>query len=137
MIQDQSILQDVRAEWAFVRRAQNMMALGHNSSLVGGFPTTQDFKNATYSLCLLFAFSVLERVLAQLKNEGMFSCGSRQLGCLMAASRSNLAWVDYALVDQARVARNRVAHHYEWPDRIDCWKYLDAIEAELKAWQIV
>lgn len=137
MIQDQSVLQNVRAEWAFVRRAQNMMALGHNASIVGGFPTTEDFKNASYSLCLLFAFSVLERVLIQLRDEGMFNCTSGQVGTLMAASRSNLAWVNFALVDEAREARNKVAHHYRWPERRDCWRYLDAIEAELKAWQII
>ena len=55
----------------------------------------------------------------------------------MSSSQSALPWQNYALVDEARNRRNDIAHRREIFERGDCWKYVDAIEVELRKWRIV
>lgn len=55
----------------------------------------------------------------------------------MDKSKSALPWQDYALVEQAKVDRNRIAHDGVLFSKADCLKYVGAVEAELKAWGIV
>jgi hypothetical protein len=50
---------------------------------------------------------------------------------------SIVPWQDYALVDQARNSRNQIAHQRAVIERAETWRFIDAIEVELRAWQIV
>jgi hypothetical protein len=104
---------------------------------IGGVGTSHNFKNLTYCLWLLFAFTVLERVLLQLRREGAFTSKSSQLGHLMEGSRKALPWSDFDLVDEARDRRNDVAHRLTVLERADTWRYVDAIETELRAWAVL
>ena len=67
----------------------------------------------------------------------MFASKDDKLKEMMKKSRHILPWQDYATVDEGREKRNGVAHRREILERASCWKYLDAIEAELVSWGIV
>jgi hypothetical protein len=139
MIRDPTALADAQAEWALVRATRERIGANLAASHVGigAMGTSHAFKNLAYTLWLLFAFSVLERVLIQLHSEGKFTSRSMQLGALMDASKSSLPWQDFALVDEARAKRNDVAHRMAVLGRGDTWRYVEAIEIELRAWAIV
>ena len=94
MIQDEATLTELRSEWATVVVARNMVArnLAASSFGIGSIGPSHIFRNFAYSLCLLFAFSVLEHVLLQLRDEGAFSSKTTQLGDLMHASKDALTW---------------------------------------------
>lgn len=136
MIRDFDVLQNVREEWKTVRATWDMLAANIVFSFSGGGYVSHEFRCVAYSLTLLFGFTVLEHVLQQLQSEGQFSCKSISVSKLMIASQNSLPWVDYSLVDEARKRRNDIAHRQQWIEIDDCKKYLDAIENELRAWNI-
>lgn len=139
MITDPVVLADLQAAWATVRSSQDRVArnLAAGSGGIGSIGVSHEFRNLAYALCLLFAFSVLEQVLLALRDQGTFGSQRSQLGSLMAASRAVLPWHDYPLVDQGRDSRNQIAHQRALIERAETWRFIDAIEAELRAWQIV
>ena len=137
MIHDANVLQKVRDEWKTVRATWDMVAANIVFSFAGGGYVSHDFRCVAYSLTLLFGFTVLEHVLQQLRDEGRFSCNSFFVGKLMSASQNSLPWIDYALVDEARRRRNDIAHRQQWIEIDDCKRYLDAIESELRGWNIL
>lgn len=106
-------------------------------SFAGGGYVSHDFRCVAYSLTLLFSFTVLEHVLQQLRDEGRFTCKSNLVGNLMIASKKSLPWKDFILVDEARGRRNDIAHRQQWVEIDDCKKYIDAIENELRGWNIL
>jgi len=138
MISDEHTLENIRKSWSTVRYTWEMV----RTNIVFGFATggiqSPAFKDFSYNLTVLFAFSVLEETLLQLRDEGRFLCKSGKLSALMEASqKANTPWVNYALVDEGRNKRNDIAHHRMWLPSSDCLKYVDAIEAELIRWNIV
>ena len=137
MIADAAVLQNVRDEWAIVRKTWDMMSANIKWAFARGGYTSPTFRSAAYSLTLLFAFTVLEHVLQQLCKEEYFDCKSQNVGPLMNKSQSSLVWIDYQLVDEARKRRNDIAHHQIWIQTADCKRYLDAIETELRGWKIL
>jgi hypothetical protein len=138
MIKDQAKLLDYQKDWNGVRDFQNKIQRHLNAASIGiGGLVTHDLKNISHNLVLLFAFSVLEDVLKQLRDEGKFKERSNMVGKLMCASRLVISWSDYALVDEARDKRNGIAHDQNLISRGDCWKYIDAIETELVSWRII
>jgi hypothetical protein len=52
-------------------------------------------------------------------------------------SQDALKWVNYPLIKEIVNHRNDLAHRAVFVPRGDCWRYIDAIEAELVAWGIV
>ena len=138
MIRDATALGEVRAEWQYVTGARDLIArnLAAAHPGISGMGQSHEFRNLSYNLCLLFAYSVLERVLRELRDEGIFS-SSKELGALMANSKTVLPWQDYSKADEGRERRNDVAHRRHILERADCWKYIDAIEDELVAWGVV
>ncbi|MCB0027240.1 MAG: hypothetical protein KDE28_04995 [Anaerolineales bacterium] len=139
MIQNKIELNILRSEWASVRAFQSKIQRHLNASSIGigSGGSTHELRNISHNLTLLFAFSVLEKALKQMKIEGLISAKRDSLGALMSASRNHISWLDYPLVDQARGDRNLVAHEQQLIERGTCWCYLDAIEAELVAWQVL
>jgi hypothetical protein len=137
MIQDPVILKEITDDWYGVRRLQAMITTNLNFGFARGAVWTDDFANICHSLLLPFAFSVLERTLQQIRDEGLFPCRSNQFGSLMKASRPALQWTDFVLVDEARERRNELAHEQRVVPRADVWRYLDAIERELILWRIL
>lgn len=139
MIADQTVLADIQADWRVVRSSQDRVArnLAAGMSGIGGIGQSHEFRNFAHALCLFFAFSVLEKVLLELRDQGKFGCQRSQLQELMRVSASVLPWHNYTLVDQGRISRNKIAHEQAVIERSEIWRFIDAIEMELKAWSIV
>lgn len=138
MIRDAAIKQEIREDWDGVRMFQSRLQAHLNIS--GGMDSTgatHQLRNISHNLTLLFAFSVFERTLKQLKDEGIYQERSNFLKKLMISSKNNLNWKNYSLVDEAREERNKIAHQQEVLERGKCWEYIDAIEEELLSWNII
>ena len=90
----------------------------------------------SYNLPLVLAYGVLDRVLNKLSDQGAFP-KEWNLGPKMATSQNVLPWQNYDLVDNGRVARNDLAHKAKLSSKADCLRFINAIEAELKAWGII
>ena len=138
MIKNVTLKKKIQKDWDGVRKFQSMIQAHLNASggIIGGGATHQ-LRNISHNLMLLFAFSVLETALKQLRDEGAFAGNSNSLKRLMYSSKNNLTWIDFKLIDEARDKRNKVAHQQKTLSRADCWKYIDAIEKELVSWNIV
>ena len=137
MIIDVAVLKDVRKEWATVMATRNMIKSNIVFAFAGGGYISPQFRSLAHSMTLLFGFTVLEHVLVQLRDEGHFKCSSPFVGPLMDASKSNITWTNFDLVEEARTKRNEIAHNQQWIEINDTARYLDAIETELKDWAII
>lgn len=139
MIKDQAKLTDYQKEWNTVREFQNKIQRHLNATMigVGAIGASHELRDISHNLVLLFAFSVLEDVLKQLKDEGKFNAKKNGLKCLMDSSKNSLPWQDFVSVDEAREKRNSLAHDQILLPREKCWCYVDAIEAELISWNVV
>jgi hypothetical protein len=104
-------------------------------SFGGVFPFV--LSNAAHNLPFIHAYAALNDVLEQLADEGHFNCKSIFLGELLKRSEQALRWEDFALVSAGAACRNDVAHRGQLLDRADCWKYVDAVKAELSAWAVL
>ncbi len=140
MIKDKTELENIRKEWIGVREFQAKIQRHLNVGSVGGMfgcGSTHELRNISHNLILLFGFSVLEKVLNQMRSEGFFNAPNTNLGTLMYESKKNLTWINFSLVDQARNDRNELAHDQKIFNRGKCWNYIDAIETELISWKIL
>ena len=92
MIMDPTILKQIKEEWDGVRLFQSKIQRHLNvaGGIIGG-GSTHDLRNISHNLTLLFAFSVLERTLKQLKSEGVFSAKSNGLENLMLGVKIQVA----------------------------------------------
>lgn len=132
MLKDCARQVEFQKEWNYVREFQcNLQA--HLNAANGA---THKLREVTHNILLLFAFSVFENVLLQLKHEGTFTSKDNKLGSLMHGSKNNLTWVNFKLVDEAREKRNGITHDKNIISRKDCWEYIDAIENELFGWGV-
>jgi len=132
------VLQEIRENWNGVEALRSKLQLSAYASVgfVGGlYPF--ELSKAAHNLPFIHAFSVLNETLISLSNEGVFTCKSIMLGRLLDASRSTLHWNDYVMIKNGVSFRNNVAHRGELLERDECWKYIDAIRAELASWSIV
>ncbi len=138
MIRDPTIKQQVQEEWDGVRSFQSILQARLNApGGLAGIGASHGLRNISHCLILLFAFSILEKVLKQLRDEGMFRQQDNRLGKLMYSSKRSVPWRNFPLVDKAREDRNRVAHRQEILERADSWNYIDGIEAELLSWKVI
>lgn len=138
MIHDAIALAEVQQSWAGVEvlRARLQRSAFASVGFLGGvFPFV--LSNAAQNLPFIHAYAVLNDVLEQLADEGRFSCKSIFLGELLKKSEKALPWRDFALVADGAGRRNDVAHRGQLLDRGDCWRYVDAVKAELSGWGIV
>jgi len=55
----------------------------------------------------------------------------------MFASKGPISWKDYALVDKAKCARNKLAHEARLVSRVQALTFIKAIEDELRAWGVI
>ena len=138
VVSDEAVLDRVRRTWYTARLLQEGVKANLDAGMsgTGGVPQTMAFADLSHSLVLLFAFSVLEDLLKQVKKEHELNCRS-QLKPMMKASRSVLPWANFDTVDEGRECRNRLAHEQVIPPRKESWKYIEAIEAEFIAWEIL
>jgi hypothetical protein len=142
MITDPKALEDLRVSWDGVRllRLKIYRAITGSATLPGSF--TVFIADAAHNLPFLQACAVLNDVLAQLRDEQHFRCGRlgndrTPLGALVRDSEHALPWRNYPLIKEAKCCRNALAHRAKIIPHADCWRYIDAIEAELVQWGIV
>lgn len=138
MIQDNVKKQEIEDDWRGVRAFQSRIQVHLNiAGGEGAVGATHQLRNISHNLVLLFAFSVLETTLKQLRDEKAFEEKRNGLKALMYSSKTNLSWQDFDLIDTARDERNKVAHEQKILERAECWKYIDGIESELVLWSVV
>ncbi len=141
MIKDKRKLQEYQDEWKGVRSFQAKVQRHLNVPSMGlGGSSTHELRNISHNLVLLFAFSVFENVLRQLKCEGKIETSSERLCKIMKASKSAesaVQWSNYDKIVEVHKERNNVAHEQKIIEREKCWEYIDAIESELVGWQIL
>ena len=138
MIRDPTALAEVQQSWAGVealRARLKVSAFASVGALGGSFPFS--LANAAHNLPFIHAYAVLNDTLEQLAAEGHFSCKSIFLGELLKQSEKALLWQDFALVSLGASRRNDVAHRGQLVERGDCWKFVDAVKAELSAWGVI
>ncbi len=139
MIRDAVVLSEIRRSWAGLELLRDRLkgsAFASMSGIGGRFPFL--LADAAHNLPFIHACATLNDVLEQLRDEGHFTCRSRFLGALVEASEAKIAWRDYRLIkDEVVKRRNGVAHHAELLGRGDCWKYVEAVKAELCGWGVL
>jgi hypothetical protein len=137
MITDSVALGEIRESWQGVDRLRDKL----QRALLGSFAQGASFAifaaDAAHNLPFIHACAVLNDVLAQLRQEGHFQSNSIFLGALLSASKAKLPWKNFAVIEEAVARRNDVAHRAEILARGDCWRYIDAIKAELVSWSIL
>lgn len=137
MVLDPKARFEFAQEWAAVR---TLCAGSHRQYQIGGGPFINETPpESFYNLPFLLAFAVLDQVLSELIDQGTIQCQKRRplLGDKMAASANAIPWQDYALVDRGKTARNELAHDATLLGKADCFRYIDAIENEFKAWSVL
>ena len=128
---------ELQASWRSVRAVEAMIQTNTGPTFYSLVPHATGFAQVAESLLLVFATSVLEASLLNLRDAGRFISKRSELGSLMKASKEALPWQDYATIDQVRLRRNGVAHRAELLDRGECANALGAIARELIAWSIL
>jgi hypothetical protein len=137
MIQDPRELEDIRESWSFALTASISVSVAFNNTLPMLNATQRRAVDLANNATLLFAFSVHEKTLLQLRREGHFECRERQVGALMDASKNVLPWRDFAEISAARERRNAIAHHNQILPSVQCWDDIATIRDELIAWGVV
>ena len=137
MIKDANEKARLVNDWAVVRRL-----CANPPSYVIGMPpviVTEARDDRYYNLPLVLAYGVIDSVLEELWKQGKFSAKKKRPGLkdLMLGSEKVLPWKDYKFVDAGRCDRNKVAHDGKLLSKTDCFKYIDAIEVELKVWGVL
>jgi hypothetical protein len=138
MITDPAALSFIRQQWTTVTRFR---AGSHRQSMIPGGPCINETPpESFFNLPMILAFAVLDQVLDEFIDQGLVPRppGRRPLlGTKMEVSRSAIHWHDYPRVERGKNERNGVAHEGRILDRKSCLDFIDAIESELRAWQIL
>ena len=129
---------EIAQDWAVVKK---FCSGSHRQALIPGV----GFINETppeefYNLPLVLAYGVLDQVLSDFMEKGLFPVPNRKrplLGDKMIASRHHLRWRNYDLVEQGKNARNNLAHEGHLLGKSQCLAFIDAIENELNGWGIL
>lgn len=137
VISDPLSLREFREAWEAVRSARNVIVGNLNAASMVGRGGSPEFRNLCFALILIAAFSVLEQVLLQLRDEGHYKSKDSRLKPLMKNSRGALPWQDFDLIDRAREDRNRSAHERVFLPHAVSRDYIAGIEQELVAWGVL
>ena len=147
MINDAAVKAGIARDFAVARKLRNEWNIVR--MIPGGGAVQVSPSEEFYNLPLVLAYGVLGSALAQMAQEGMFpwptnAQGDRisnpSIGHYIVASRrcGQPAWVDFSTVAVAGLdARNKVAHEGVLHAKALCVGYIDAVEAELRAWKLL
>ncbi len=139
MIQDSTVLKELRKDWNGVEVLRGKFVRDGFARTAGSSGAHFPFSlvNAAHTLRFIHACSVLNDALEQLRDEGHFKCHGRTLGLLVGASK-DLSWKNYSLIkDKVVKSRNGIAHDGNILGRVDCYKYIEAVEKELISWEVL
>jgi hypothetical protein len=137
MIRDKNVVAQIVQEWATIR---SLVHWSRSYIGSGGVFINETPPDEFYNLPLVLAYSTLDDVLGQFINEGSFPCrkpGCFKLGEKMESAKHAIKWLNYALVNQGRDARNGLAHRNTLVAKNDCLRYIEAVGAELKGWGLI
>ena len=138
MIKNAETLASIRESWRTVRTLEGMIRTNTNSGAIFTLiPAATGFANIPESLLLLFAMSVLEDALRQLRDEEVFNCSRNELKQLMDASHGQLRWLNFDAVNVIRDRRNRVAHRREFLSPGQYKADIATIAQELLSWGVL
>ena len=135
MITDKAIKSNIAQQWTAVEKLCDRVHRSYQSE--GGTFINETRPSDSYNLPFVLGYAVLDQVLTELRNQGLFKAGI-QLGDKMRASKHVIPWQDYAEVcTRGRLARKKLTHKAEQLSEADCRRYIAAIGNELRAWGIV
>jgi hypothetical protein len=138
MINDQTVRADVVHQWETVRTlSQGVHRTGMASGGAGAVMINETPLDEHFNLPFVLAFAVLDQVLDELVAQGSFACTRWELGAKMLASKGPIVWTNYSLVDEGKMARNKLAHEAKLVSKADALRFIRAIEDELRAWRIL
>ncbi|MCH5374334.1 MAG: hypothetical protein JJ992_10170 [Planctomycetes bacterium] len=137
MIQDPIALAEIQQQWDGARQLRERIKANAVFGFTGAHIPVLNLSSLAYNLPFLHACAVLNDALLQLRDEGVYACRSIFLGALHNASKSAIPWNDWPLVGELIDRRNELAHKAVVISRKDCFRYIEAIENELRAWKIV
>jgi hypothetical protein len=138
MIRDPKALAEIRRSWKGVEALREQLQVSAFASVgfIGDvFP--HKLSDAAQNLPFIHAHAVLNDTLRQLAVEGAISCRSIFLGKLLFAARKKFPWQNFGLIRAGVRKRNAVAHRGRLVARGECWKHIEAISQELRAWGIL
>lgn len=127
-------LKSLRSNWATVRASQDLIVRSLAAASGGFFSigAPDQLRNVSHAIVLLFACSVLEQALQQLRREGGFQLRTRRLGDMLDGSRNVLPWRDLKGVCAAVTLRDEIAHRRHVPPRAETWAAMEAVERGLQ-----
>ena len=107
----------------------------HTSTIVPGTGyVSLQIPKEHFNLPFILAYSLLDEVLSEMRNNNVFTCSTWMLGAKMNASQTILPWVDYDVINDGKDKRNDLAHNGVLLSQEECNKYISAIGIELKCW---
>lgn len=135
-IHNTAVKSDIAQQWTALR---TLCRASHRQSAIPGGIINETPPEEIYNLPFVLAYAVLDQVLGELMDQGSSPKpkGRPQLGAKMAASKAVLQWTDYDLVAKGKDVRNDLAHEAKLVAKEDCFRFIDAIEGELKAWGVI
>ncbi len=137
MIKDKDVLQEIRKQWDGVVALRRRIQVNLLASFSFGGTFSHFTADCAHNLPFLHACSVLNEALRQMRDEGVFTSTKHTLGAFAKSAQHQVSWVNYAEVTKMVGERNGLAHRAALLPRVDCWGYLEVIEAELRSWSII
>ena len=134
MINDQTVRADIIQQWETVHTLSQRV---HRTAMAGTVMINETPLDEHFNLPFVLAFAVLDQALNELIAQRIFSCTRWELGAKMLASKGSVVWTNYSLVDQGKMARNKLAHEAKLISKADALRFIRAIEDELRAWRIL
>lgn len=137
MIKNPNVIAEIQNHWRGVRQLQQVIRNNTTFCFASGGITVGNLSSLAHNLPLLNACAVLQDSLLQMRAEGVFACGNIFFGALHKASKNLVPWVDWILIQDVIKERNRLAHDAVVVPVNDCLRFVDAIEQELIAWNLL
>lgn len=138
MIQNARKKQRIQDDWSALRKIQGRLkGRSYMSPAAGAQIQESGAPDEAYNLPFVLAYAVLNQVLTLLGKEGHYPMRNRKLGEQMKDSKKHLPWQDWALAWDGKEKRDGLAHRAEVATKRKCALYVDAIEAELRAWKVL
>ena len=134
MIHDTATRQDVARQWSVICK---LCQESRRQYQIAGGIINETRPEDSYNLPFVLAYALLDQVLSEMCDQGLFLCSSWQLGAKMAASKAALAWLSYGDVEAGKTARNELAHEGKLVSKNDCLRYVRAVGLELHHWKII
>jgi len=137
MITNTSVLQTLQTEWQGVLKLKGKIDKLLKASFSQGASAIALLADIPHNLPFLYACGVFNDALIEIRDAGYFKSKMRTLGALITDSKNSLPWLNYTLMKEVVEKRNDLAHRAVILPRCDCWRYIDAIELQLRDWNVL